>query len=78
MSFDGVQVLNGLSFDDEVSTLAIIGPSGGGKSTLLRILGGLQNPTSGSVRIDGVPVDYDERSLPAYRAQLGYVFQQGG
>ncbi|MGN0261363.1 MAG: amino acid ABC transporter ATP-binding protein [Eggerthellaceae bacterium] len=78
MSFDGVQVLKDLSFDDEVSTLAVIGPSGGGKSTLLRILGGLQNPTSGTVRIDDNPVRYDERSLPAYRARLGYVFQQGG
>ena len=76
--FDGTSVLKGLDFDDDVTTLAIIGPSGGGKSTLLRILGGLTAPTSGTVRVDGETVGYDEATLPAYRAKLGVVFQQGG
>ena len=76
--FDGTSVLKGLDFDDDVTTLAIIGPSGGGKSTLLRILGGLTAPTSGAVRVDGETVSYDEATLPAYRAKLGFVFQQGG
>ena len=76
--FDGTNVLKGLDFDDDVTTLAIIGPSGGGKSTLLRILGGLTAPTSGAVRVDGETVSYDEATLPAYRAKLGFVFQQGG
>lgn len=77
-SFAGREVLRGVCFDDEVTTLAVIGPSGGGKSTLLRIVGGLAAPTSGEVRVDGRAVDYDERALPAYRARLGFVFQQGG
>lgn len=78
VSFDQSKVLCGIDFDDEVTTLAIIGSSGGGKSTLLRVLGGLLPPTEGEVELDGHVVDFSERSLPAYRAELGFVFQQGG
>jgi polar amino acid transport system ATP-binding protein len=71
-------VLRNVNFDDEVRSLAIIGPSGGGKSTLLRIIGGLLAPSSGELRVDGVPVSFDEQSLVPYRARLGFVFQLGG
>lgn len=77
-SFDGAEVLRNICFDDEVSTLAVIGPSGGGKSTLLRIIGGLLAPDEGELRIDGELVEFNEQFLVPYRAQLGYVFQQGG
>lgn len=77
-SFGKTNVLDDVSFDDDISTLAIIGPSGGGKSTLLRIIGGLIAPTSGTVSLDGHAVDYSEHKLPAYRAQLGFVFQNSG
>lgn len=76
--FDGAPVLRGIDFDDDVTTLAVIGPSGGGKSTLLRIVGGLIAPTGGTVEVDGEAVAFDERTLPAYRAQLGFVFQSSG
>ena len=77
-SFDGAEVLHGISFDEDVRALAIIGPSGGGKSTLLRIIGGLEAPTCGTITVDGRPIGADEKSLRAYRATLGFVFQDSG
>ncbi|HEV7656231.1 MAG TPA: sulfate ABC transporter ATP-binding protein [Mycobacteriales bacterium] len=50
---------------------ALLGPSGGGKSTLLRIIGGLEEPDTGSVDIDGV----DATRVPAQRRNVGFVFQ---
>lgn len=63
-----------LSLGDAVS---IVGPSGGGKSTLLYILGALEPPTSGTVRMDGrSPFDLDRRELAAFRNEvIGFVFQ---
>ncbi len=76
--FEGTPVLRGIDFDDDVTALAIIGSSGGGKSTLLRIVGGLLSPTDGNVSVDDEQVDFRERALPAYRCQLGFVFQNSG
>ncbi|MCW2491594.1 MAG: sulfate transporter, ATPase subunit, partial [Frankiales bacterium] len=50
---------------------ALLGPSGGGKSTLLRIIGGLEDADSGSVIIDGV----EATGVPAQRRNVGFVFQ---
>jgi len=55
--------------------LALIGPSGGGKSTLLRVLAGLLAPDSGRVSVDGVPVPESENELRRYRKSVGVVFQ---
>ena len=77
-SFGDAVVLDGINFDDDVTTLAIIGPSGGGKSTLLRILGGLLAPSSGQILLDGKPVPTEEAALAPLRASLGFVFQDGG
>ena len=60
----------------EARALVFIGPSGGGKSTLLRILAGLETPDSGRVIFDGKPVDYSsEEKLREHRRHLGVVFQ---
>ncbi len=50
---------------------ALLGPSGGGKSTLLRIIAGLEHSDSGSVEIEGV----DATNLPPQRRNVGFVFQ---
>jgi putative ABC transport system ATP-binding protein len=62
----------------EGELLAIVGPSGSGKTTLLHIIGTLDRPSSGTVRIDGLDVgELDDRQLAALRARrIGFVFQQ--
>ncbi|WBB61407.1 ABC transporter ATP-binding protein [Streptomyces sp. WMMC500] len=58
--------------------LAVVGPSGSGKSTMLNIMGTLDRPSAGTVRIDGHDVDrLGDRELSALRAgTIGFVFQQ--
>ena len=57
-------------------TTVLIGPSGCGKSTLLRIIIGLIEPDSGSIKFDGQPVTPD--NINALRCRIGYVIQEGG
>ncbi|NBT12312.1 MAG: amino acid ABC transporter ATP-binding protein [Planctomycetia bacterium] len=74
--FDGTTVLDGLSLaTGDVQALVLIGPSGGGKTTLLRILAGLDVPAAGGVSFDGVPLPRDEAALRDYRRSVGTVFQ---
>jgi len=71
-----VTVLDGLELvTGDIGSLVLVGPSGGGKSTLLRILAGLDVPAAGSVAFDGVPLPHDEAALRAYRRTVGTVFQ---
>jgi putative ABC transport system ATP-binding protein len=74
-----VPALRGVSFSVRGGELvAIVGPSGSGKSTLLHIMGTLERPTSGVVRIDGVDAaKLGDSALSQLRArQIGFVFQQ--
>lgn len=74
-----VHALAGVSLVAERGELlAVVGPSGSGKSTLLNIVGTLDTPTGGEVRIDGVALrGLGDRRLAALRAhRIGFVFQQ--
>ena len=73
-----VTALNGIDLRiDDGELLAIQGPTGHGKSTLLQMLGGLDRPTSGEVHFDGQPLErLTERRMTDLRArQFGFVFQ---
>ena len=59
----------------EFQSLAIIGPSGGGKTTLLRIIAGLEIPESGHLSIDGQRIVFSEEFLLSHRRSIGTVFQ---
>jgi polar amino acid transport system ATP-binding protein len=60
---------------ENVRSLVLIGPSGGGKTTLLRILAGLETPDSGEVELDGEAMRFDEESLHRHRCGVSVVFQ---
>jgi polar amino acid transport system ATP-binding protein len=55
--------------------LVVIGPSGSGKSTFLRCLNGLESVDSGTIVIDNIPLDDNERNRLAIRREVGMVFQ---
>ncbi len=69
--------LEGASFSTggEARVTALLGPSGGGKSTLLRVLGSLLVPDAGSVCIDARTLPHDENGALAERRANGFVFQ---
>jgi polar amino acid transport system ATP-binding protein len=74
--FGDVKALNGVSMTVEQGTVVvIIGPSGGGKSTLLRCINYLEVPTSGEVWVDGQRLTTNPKQLNAVRAEIGMVFQ---
>jgi sulfate transport system ATP-binding protein len=70
--FGDFVALDNVSVDIPTGSLtALLGPSGGGKSTLLRIVAGLEQPDSGSIEIAGA----DSTSLPPQQRNVGFVFQ---
>jgi len=74
-----VIALDGVSFSvAQGELLAIVGPSGSGKSTLLHLMGTLDRPSAGTVRVTGLDVaDMSDRELAVLRAtRIGFVFQQ--
>jgi sulfate/thiosulfate transport system ATP-binding protein len=71
-SFNGFQALEDVSLSvPDGSLTALLGPSGGGKSTLLRVIAGLEAPDSGDVLFSGESVT----TLPAQERGVGFVFQ---
>jgi putative ABC transport system ATP-binding protein len=74
-----VVALRGVSFAVAAGELvAVVGPSGSGKSTLLHLMGTLDRPTAGAVRVTGLDVEgLSDRQLAGLRAtSIGFVFQQ--
>jgi putative ABC transport system ATP-binding protein len=77
--YPGVRALDGVSLTVRHGELvAIVGPSGSGKSTMLHLIGTLDRPSTGRVRIDGYDVAaLADRQLSALRSsRIGFVFQQ--
>jgi phospholipid/cholesterol/gamma-HCH transport system ATP-binding protein len=79
LSFDNTPILNGISFTvRRGETKVILGRSGGGKSTTIRLILGLLKPDSGQILIDGEDItDYTENEMMEVRKKVGMVFQEG-
>src|SRR5689334_24026027 len=74
-SFDGLEVLKGVDFEVKPGEIFVLmGPSGSGKSVLLKHIIGLEEPDEGEILIDGHPIEEDG-IMDKYR--LGMVFQSG-
>lgn len=74
-----VRALDGVNLEVEKGEfVAIVGTSGSGKSTMLHMIGGLDNPTSGQVIVDGQDLSHmtDEELTIFRRRNIGFVFQQ--
>ena len=73
-----VEVLHGIDLDiPHGDFVALMGPSGSGKTTLLNLIGGLDSPSAGELRVDGVAIDdLSGDDLAAWRANtVGFIFQ---
>jgi polar amino acid transport system ATP-binding protein len=74
--FGDNEVLKGIDFHvDQGQVVCVIGPSGSGKSTLLRCVNRLEEPTSGTILVEGVDITDDETDLDRIRSRIGMVFQ---
>ncbi|HEU4594068.1 MAG TPA: ATP-binding cassette domain-containing protein [Pyrinomonadaceae bacterium] len=79
LSFDDRKVLDGLSFTvRRGETKIILGGSGGGKSTTIKLLLGLLKPDSGRIFVDGEDItDHTEAEMMSVRKKMGMIFQEG-
>ncbi|MFC4736205.1 ABC transporter ATP-binding protein [Bacillus daqingensis] len=75
-STTGRPAVDGLSLKiKEGEIVSLLGPSGCGKTTTLRMIAGFENPTSGTIRIDGASIVSESNSLPPEKRGIGMVFQ---
>ncbi len=75
-SFGNLEVLKGVNEHiKKGEVVAVIGPSGGGKSTFLRCLNLLETPTQGSIIFEGVDITKEKTNLDKHRQKMGMVFQ---
>ena len=79
LSFDEQVILDGLSFRvNKGETKVILGGSGGGKSTTIKLILGLLKPDSGRILVDGEDItEYTEAQMMSVRKKMGMVFQEG-
>jgi lipoprotein-releasing system ATP-binding protein len=71
-----IAVLNGVNLEARKSeAIALCGPSGCGKSTLLHLIGGLDQPTRGTVRVNGEPLGRGRDMVHFMRHEVGFIFQ---
>ena len=79
LSFDDQKILNGVNFTvRQGETKIILGRSGGGKSTTIRLVLGLLKPDSGQILVDGEDIThFDETEMMRVRQKIGMVFQEG-
>ncbi|MBR3235911.1 MAG: amino acid ABC transporter ATP-binding protein [Atopobiaceae bacterium] len=76
-SFGDHEVLRGIDCDVETGeVVCVIGPSGSGKSTFLRCINCLEQPTSGTIKVDGHIMDENAKNIDELREDVGMVFQQ--
>ena len=76
-SFDDVEVLKGINAEiDKGDVMVVIGAAGSGKSTFLRCLNLLEEPTSGTISFEGVDITDESVDINIHRQKMGMVFQQ--
>ena len=76
-SFGEREILKGINCDIETGeVVCVIGPSGSGKSTFLRCINCLEQPTSGTIKVDGHVMDENAKNIDELREDVGMVFQQ--
>src|SRR5689334_1037645 len=74
--FGDNEVLKGIDFHvDQGQVVCVIGPSGSGKSTLLRCVNRLEDPTSGTILVEGIDITDPDADVDAVRSRIGMVFQ---
>ena len=75
-TYGTLHALDGLTLSVDAGVLVLIGPSGGGKSTFLRLCGGLDEATSGSLQLNDTTLGHDPAKLLDWRKRNGFLFQQ--